>query len=283
MRHIDTDTLATFVAIVETGSFTQAGKRVGRSQAAVSTAISKLEKRLGIRLLNRTGRTVTLTPDGHTLCNFARRMLALEAEMFEALVGLEGAGHVRLGMPDDYLGLFGVSVMEHFSARHPSISVEVVCEFSDDLERLVEAGRIDLAIVTRREDDTTGEVLRREPLIWVGPVNGHPERADELPLALFPENCRARPHILHALGNAGRAWRIVWVSSHMQSIQSAIMMGFGVTALPASALSFEHRRLGPEQGFPPLPELELALKLSPGIDLAGRKMARFLRTEFSAR
>lgn len=281
MRHIDTDTLATFVAIVETGSFTQAGQRVGRSQAAVSTTISKLEKRLSIRLLNRTGRTVTLTPDGHTLCNYARRLLALESEMFETLIGAEGSGHVRLGMPDDYLGLFGVSVMEHFAARHPSISVEVVCEFSDDLEKLVEAGRIDLAIVTRRDGDYSGDVLRREALTWVGPVNAHPERAEELPLALFPDNCRARPHILKALSAAGRAYRITWVSSHMQSIQSAVMMGFGLTALPASALSFDHRKLGPAEGFPPLPELELALKLAPGIDLAGRKMARFLRTEFS--
>lgn len=281
VHHFDLDTLATFLAIVDTGSFTMAGERVGKSQAAVSTSIARLEERLGVRLLNRTARTVSLTPEGDRLCNRARELLALEQLVLEELGSLGDRKHVRLGMPDDYIGLFGACVMEKFSTRFRDISVEVVCEFSHDLEPLVARGDIDLAIVTRRDGDTHGELLKREKQIWCASVNAQPEKADELPLALFPENCRARPHILRVLQEVNRPWRIVWVSSHMQSIQSAVMMGFGVTALPQSALTFEHRVLSEADGLPPLPELELALIMAPGVSLAGRKLASFLRSEFS--
>ncbi|MER8671985.1 LysR family transcriptional regulator [Mesorhizobium sp. M1156] len=280
MQHFDLDALATFVEIVTTGSFTEAGQRVGKTQAAVSASISRLEKRLGQRLLNRTARTVSLTPVGNVLYQRSRTLLALEQETIEALGGLGTRKHVRLGMPDDYIGLFGVSVMEHFSTRHRDIAVEVVCEFSHDLEPLVERGDIDLAIVTRGQGGKQGDLLKHEKLIWCASVNARPEQETELPLALFPENCRARPRILKALDDCGRAWKIVWASSHMQSVQSAVMMGFGVTALPQSALTFEHRALGEAEGLPSLPELELALITAPDISLAGRKLAAFLRSEF---
>ncbi|MCB6179078.1 LysR family transcriptional regulator [Rhodobacter sp. Har01] len=282
MARLDIDTLAAFVSIVDTGSFTLAGHRVGKSQAAVSAAIVRLEERVGHRLLNRTARTLSLTAEGELLCGYARRLLALEQDAIAAMGGVPGTGRVRLGMPDDYIGLFGVSVMEHFSMRHKDVAVEVVCEFSHDLEPMVQNGEIDLAIVTRRAGDTHGELLKRERQHWCAAVNAFPERQEELPLALFPENCRARPRILKALNNAGRRWRVVWVSSHLQSVQSAVMLGFGVTALPQSALTFEHRVLTEADGLPPLPELELVLIQSPGIGVAGRRLAHFLRAEFSA-
>ncbi len=282
MPHLDSDALAAFLAIIDTGSFTRAGQRVSKSQAAVSGNIARLESQLGQRLLNRTARTISLTPAGDLLARYARRILLIEQEALAELGAIGGSKHVRLGMPDDYLGLFGAAVMRKFSVRNRDLAVEVVCEFSADLEILVARGDIDLAIVTRRPGDTRGELLIREKLIWCASAHACPEEAEELPLALFPENCRARPLILQALEKSGRPWRIVWISSHMQSVQSAVMMGFGVTALPRAALTFEHRVLTEADGLPHLPEVELALLTAPGIGLSGRKLAQFLRSEFSA-
>ncbi|RIY01425.1 LysR family transcriptional regulator [Aureimonas flava] len=281
MQHFDLDTLATFIAIVETGSFTNAGERVGRSQAAVSTSILRLEERLGVRLLNRTSRTISLTPAGELLFARAIKLIEIEQETLEELGGVGTQKRVRLGMPDDYIGLFGVCVMEKFSSRFTDISIEVVCEFSEDLEPLVARGDIDLAIITRRAGDMQGELLKLERQIWCASATFQPDKAAELPLALFPENCRARPHILRALQDAGLPWKVVWVSSHLQSVQSAVMMGFAITALPQSALTFEHRVLTEADGLPPLPDLELALVRAPGINLAGRRLASFLLSEFT--
>src|SRR5690606_6626846 len=188
--------------------------------------------------------------------------------------------HVRVGMPDDYIGLFGAAAMREFAMRNGRISIEVACEFSHEHEGLVARGDLDVAIVTRQENDKQGELIKRDRQIWCAAVNAFPERDRELPLALVPEHCRARPRILQALDEAGRPWRVVWVSSHMQSVQSAVMSGFAVTALPQSALTFEHRRLTAADGLPDLPDLELAVISSPGISLAGRRMVSFFKSMF---
>lgn len=62
-----------------------------------------------------------------------------------------------------------------------------------------------MAIITRAAGTDTGELLRREPLVWCAPEAEHPEWSSPLPLVLFPErDCRARPLILAAFAGAGR-------------------------------------------------------------------------------
>lgn len=280
MAHLDIDTIATFLAVVDTGSFTEAGRRVGRTQASVSAAIARLEDRLGKRLLNRTARTITFTPAGNVFVGYARKLLALEEEAVAAIRGPSASSHVRIGMPDDYIALFGNAAMRQYAVHNRNVSIEVVCEFSHDLEVMVGRGDIDLAIVTRRGSQAQGELIKTERQVWCAAVGAYPERNEELPLALFPEDCRARPGILKALDEAGRRYRIVWVSSHMQSVQLAVTSGLAVTALPQSALTFEHRVLTAADGLPELPDLELELIPSPGISMAGRRLADFFRSMF---
>ena len=99
---LDTDQLRSFIAIVDTGSFTRAGERVNKTQSAVSMHIRRLEQQLGCALFVRQGRSARLTTEGERLIEFARRMIQVEAGAMAAISrkGLNGA--VRLGIPDDY-------------------------------------------------------------------------------------------------------------------------------------------------------------------------------------
>lgn len=279
MRHFDPETLAAFVAVVDTGSFTAAAARLGKTQAAISIALTRFEERLGRRLLERRSRGVRLTEAGEILIGYARKMLAVEDEAFAALWPEEVAGRLRIGMPDDYLGVFGPELITRFASENPRVRLEIICDFSERLEPMVAAGDLDLAIVTRERGSAAGELLRREPLVWC--AGGQtPERLDPLPLALFPETCRARPRILAALDKAGRRWRIAWTSSHLPSIESAVTLGIGVTALPESVVTPALRRLGAADGLPPLEPVELAILTG---ELAGppaRRLRTFVRACF---
>ncbi len=99
---LDTDQLRSFIAIVDSGSFTRAGERVNKTQSAVSMHIRRLEQQLGCALFVRQGRSARLTTEGERLIEFARRMIQVEAGAMAAISrkGLNGA--VRLGIPDDY-------------------------------------------------------------------------------------------------------------------------------------------------------------------------------------
>ncbi|AEG57292.1 LysR substrate-binding domain-containing protein [Sinorhizobium meliloti] len=282
MHHFDTDALATFVAVADAGGFTAAGVRIGKSQAAVSLLIARFENQIGRKLFDRSRRGVHLTETGKILIGYARRIIAIEDEAMAALDPGSMRGYVRLGMPDDYIELFGTPLIQEFSRANPRIQVEIQCDFSRSLEAMVEHGTIDLALITRAPDSIVGELLRREQLIWCGSSGGQIERQRPLPLALFPEkDCRARPHIVNALAQAGIGWRAAWTSSHLPSIQAALDAGVAVTALPASVIASRYRRLNAQDdGLPALKPLEIALLVPHGARAAVRTVASFIRSHF---
>ena len=74
---IDVDQLRTFIAIVETGSFTKAAEVVHKTQSAVSMQMKRLEERLGKPIFARDGRASKLTEDGERLLDYARRIVKL--------------------------------------------------------------------------------------------------------------------------------------------------------------------------------------------------------------
>src|SRR5688572_29177120 len=97
---MNTRQLAAFCAVVERKSFSQAAERLGVTQPAVSLQIRALEKRLGARLLDRSGRRVEPTEAGLRLYRGAQRLLALEEQLVDEVAGEAGgelAGELRLG------------------------------------------------------------------------------------------------------------------------------------------------------------------------------------------
>src|SRR5947207_14407776 len=88
---MDTRHLAAFREVVDRKSFPQAAERLGVTQPAVSLQIRSLEKRLGTKLLDRSGRRVAPTESGQRLYRAAQRMLAVEGQLLDELAGQDGA------------------------------------------------------------------------------------------------------------------------------------------------------------------------------------------------
>src|SRR5580704_8205839 len=186
---LDTDQLRSFLAIVDTGSFTRASERVHKTQSAVSMHIKRLEERLGRALFDKQGRGVRLSEDGEKLVDYARRMLQIEASAVAAISNKGLTGQVRLGIPDDYADNFLPAILTRFTRRHPLVEVSVVCDSSEQLDEQLRDGLLDMAVVTDCERFNRVEVLREEPLNWIaGPhCSIHAERP--LQLALGRPTC----------------------------------------------------------------------------------------------
>ena len=88
--NIDIDLLRTFITVVDCGGFSAAAERLFRGQSAVSLQVKRLEERLGVRLLLRSPRHLSLTPEGEQILDHARRMLALNDELVARLAGIVG-------------------------------------------------------------------------------------------------------------------------------------------------------------------------------------------------
>ena len=281
MRHLDTDALAAFVAVIDHGGFTAAAEHIGKTQAAVSLMLSRLEDRLGKRLIERSRRGVSLTQAGELLIGYARRIRDLEDEALFAL-GDEKTTRIRVGMPDDYLESIGSLLLCDGSQGQGNAQVEVICDFSYRLEQMLQDGTLDMAIISRETGRSSGVLLKQEQLHWCTHVSRHPERLAPLPLVLFPEGCRARPKAIAALDHAGLPWRIVCTSSHLQGVKAAIQMGEALTLLPATAIPHDWRILGAADGLPELETLDIALLIPSGARLAVRRLAHFLEQQFAA-
>lgn len=139
------DRLSHFLAVADTGSFTQASDRLGVTKAVVSAQVARLEEELGVSLFVRTTRSVTLTEDGELLLTHARNIQSEAESALEALQSKSVApsGTLRIAAPLDYGQSFLVPVLTEFRARFPACTVSL--DLSDETVDL-QKGDWDLSI-----------------------------------------------------------------------------------------------------------------------------------------
>jgi len=139
------DGLTVFVEVAERGSFAEAARRLRRSPTAITRVIAELEARLGVRLLNRTTRAVSMTEAGERFLAGARRVLADLDEIERAAVGEGKAprGEVRITAPILFGRLHVLPIVTEFLARFPEVSVALT--LLDRTVDLVEEG-LDVAV-----------------------------------------------------------------------------------------------------------------------------------------
>jgi len=256
---LDTDQLRSFLAIVDSGSFTKAAERVHKTQSAVSMHIRRLEEQLGCALFVKQGRGAKLTAEGEKLIDFARRIIQVEAGAVAALSRRGLRGSARLGIPDDYAEAFLAEILARFNRRHPLVEVSVVCEASQELAAQVSAGALELALVTDHPGMQGFELLREEPLVWVAADRFRVEEGAPVPLALGSATCIWRRAAAEALASAPRATRGLVFSKNYSAIGTVVRAGLAVTTLPASMVGEGLRILGPEEGLPDLPMTRMGL------------------------
>jgi DNA-binding transcriptional LysR family regulator len=136
--------LEIFTVVAAEGSFSAAGRRLGLTPSAVSRTVDRIEDRLGVRLLLRTTRTLTLTSEGHAYLCAARRILT-DLDEAEQAIADQGAprGRLRVSAAQAHGRLCIVPLLGAFAARYPHILVDI--NLSDGLVD-VAAGQADIAI-----------------------------------------------------------------------------------------------------------------------------------------
>jgi DNA-binding transcriptional LysR family regulator len=138
-----------FVTVAETGNFTRAAARVHITQSGVSAQIRRLEREVGAPLLDRSGRTVTLTSAGTAALPHARAALAAAAAVRDAVDDVTGLvrGRLVIGMIAGCRITPFFDALADFHAAHPGIELTVVEEASDRLVAEVGAGGLDGALI----------------------------------------------------------------------------------------------------------------------------------------
>jgi len=147
---MDFDQLTTFVYVAKLKSFSRAGQKVFRSQSAVSAQIRQLEQAYRAKLLDRSAKSVELTPAGQVLFEYAERLLRLRDESIQ-LVADRGnivQGPVVFGANEATCLYLLPDIFAEFQRRYPQVHISVYRNFSHKILQRVEDGSVDVGIVT---------------------------------------------------------------------------------------------------------------------------------------
>lgn len=258
---MNSDLLRTFVAITESGSFTAAGRRVGRTQSAVSLQMRRLEAALGRPLFVRGTTSATLTEHGVLLLGHARRILRGVDEAKAAFDRGTVTGVIVLGMPEDYAPRILTPVLQTFADLYPAATLDLAIDESRQLTRRLAEGSIDLAFITEGEGPVSGgPVAFRDRIVWVAPADRDIHLVDPLPLAVWDEGDGYARRMFSALDEMGRRHRTVVVSRSIAGLRGAVTSGFAVTAMMSMSLGPGMRALGKADGLPALAELSVRIE-----------------------
>ena len=253
---MDTRQLATFCAVVERKSFSQAAERLGVTQPAVSLQIRALEKRLGRQLFDRSGRRVEPTEAGLRLYRGAQRLLALEEQLVEEVTGddeTEISGRLELGSSSGPGGAILPLLLCDFHAAHPAVTVALTVLDTSAVVELVASRELELGIVgaARRHRSVTFEPFFRDEVVLATPP-GHRfanrtitlEELGSEPLIVMQEGAGVRQVIEDELRRAGTRLRDLDVQLELglqESVKSAVAGGYGVTFISRSSIEPELR------------------------------------------
>jgi len=286
VRNIPTDLLRSFVTVIDLGSHSRAGERLGRSQPTISLHLKRLQDLLDTRLFERIEGDLRLTEDGEAVAAYARRMLALNDALMVRLARRDAALRLRIGIPDDYAARFMPMLMAHFAGEPERLLLEVACDTSNRLLDGVRDGLYDVVLAM-----SAAEVPRGcfeswpEPLSWVGAADAPASvlaAARPVRIVGYPQGCVYRRSMLEALHREDIEFELVYASLSFTGIEAAVASGFGLTALARRIVPDRLRCLPAGRLLPALPEVRIGVYLDPqsaGADVravAGRMASLFV-------
>jgi DNA-binding transcriptional LysR family regulator len=138
-----------FVAVAEEANFTRAAERVHISQSGVSAQVRRLEQELGVTLIDRSGRTATLTAAGAAALDHAREVLGAARAVRQAVDDVSGVlrGRLDVGMVSGCTITPLFDALAAFGSAHPGIEISLTEDSSDRLTEAVRKGRVKGAMI----------------------------------------------------------------------------------------------------------------------------------------
>lgn len=251
---MDTRQLQAFCAVVERRSFSQAAERLGVTQPAVSLQVRALEKRLGLQLLDRSGRRVEPTEAGWRLYRGAQRMLQLEEQLLDE-VASEGegdlSGPLTLGASTGPAAILVPLLLCEFQQQHGGVRVALEVHDTQTVVDLVAERELELGIVgaAPRHRGVRFEPLTHDEVILVAPpahpLAGRTVTPSELrghALVLMQEGAGVRQVVEEELRQAGVRLRDLDVRLELglqESVRSAVLAGYGMTFISRTSVEQE--------------------------------------------
>jgi DNA-binding transcriptional LysR family regulator len=263
MRGINFDQLRTFSEVIERASFSAAGDHLGLSQPAVSQQIRLLEKRFGVRLIERVGRKARATSAGAILLSYARMILdataSVETEMAPYLRGT--MGRVRIGTGATASIYFLPAVLRILRRRFEGLEIFVTTGTVTDVLRQIEENVLDLGLVTLPASGRMFDVspIFEDEFVVLSSLDGTTlprvvtaEVLSRLPVVLYEPGSQMRRIIDDWFSTAGYSVKPTMELGSVEAIKEVVRAGLGIGFVPRMAVGQKSQGLRIQGLTPPL-------------------------------
>lgn len=231
-----------FIAVVENGSFSKAAEKLGTSKSAVSKRVSVLENTLGVKLLHRTTRRLSLTGAGEQYYHYALKALTAASEGVDSVTQLQGKpkGLLKVSSPMSFGRLHLAPLVTDFLTHYPDITLNLVMD--DKKVDLIEGG-FDVAIRAGDMEDST-LIARRlascRSVVCASPIYLQKHGTPSTPVELKEHNC-----IRFSYGHNANEWVFHgpdgtqkikaegnYQVNNSEALQQAALEGLGIARIP---------------------------------------------------
>lgn len=262
-RDLDIKLLRAFEAVVRAGGVSRAAELLNRSQPVVSHQIRKLEDMVGHPLFV-SERSWEMTAKGEKFLAAARRILAINDQAFSDLGKPCAPDALKLGVPEEFAAHCLTHAMEKFTARWPSVPIDIEVGLSRNLLRQLHDGRLDLILAKQpRLRPSESESVWDENLIWVAGQGFKPTPGEPVPLVVFGDDCLYRRSAIQSLSDADRSWRIAATCPSWTTIRAYVAAGVGYTITSRRFPLHGLREVANDEGLPALPYVTVLLMRGP--------------------
>lgn len=195
--------METYVSVVEAGSFSAAAKRMDLGQPAISKAIAQLEERLGVRLLLRSTRGLTMTDAGQRFYDHAKLAIreADEAEQVVRHASASLSGKLRVSAAVSFTCLHVLPLLDTFLSRHPDLEIDLALD-DRNIDLLEEGTDVALRMGTLIDSSMTARRIARSPRLVVGT----PEYFARAGVPKAPADLIRHQAIIYSQRGGGEAW-----------------------------------------------------------------------------
>ncbi len=239
---MDLSDLRIFSAVVREGGVTRAAERLHRVQSNVTTRIRQLEGKLGVKLFTREGKRLVLTSSGHTLLEYADRLLALAREAEAALHDERPRGQFRLGAMESTAAVRLPGPLTVYAKRHPDVVLELRTGNPMQLATALLAGEIDAALVAEPVAEAKFSSIvafDEEPVIVTS--KDHPQLSKDGPvpktMIVFEHGCPHRRRLEQwYAGRQEIPERTIELGSY-HAMLGCVLTGMGAALVPRSVIS----------------------------------------------
>ncbi|BCN26253.1 LysR family transcriptional regulator [Vibrio alfacsensis] len=253
---MDIDALRSFLAFVETGSFTRAAKQINRTQSAFSAQMRKLEDELSVSLFEKEGRNLVLSEAGLALRSHAEQLVSLHNQALKQVKRYENKRPLHLGCPEDYNDNILPKVIRVLQQTQPTCSIQVFSEPSIRLRALLDSGKLDAAIVTRAPDSEEGYWLASDKGVWIAHPDFKIDKTQPLPLALFQTDCKYHAAAIDGLTKQGTAYQLLACCNTASAQRAIVRSKLAIGAMGKVSVTDDLKIL---DNMPPLPSVDIVL------------------------